>query len=241
MTKVSQIPIILNKLKLEEVVDKIYHLEFPSRLSLNKALIRFQEHYESQNPTFRRSAFSLIEFKKWYSPQHGGKFTYYGDWGGCNFPSSVLELFYKGDFDPLTPQENTLLDVFKEDYTNGEKFYVIGTFRRKGKPDKIAMKHEIHHGLYYLNSDYKELINDILKDLSPKTRRMINKFLRSEGYTSSVLKDETAGWLMTELNYHVKGHKKCYLVEKGIMITKELLDANKRLNETFDMYYRKKL
>jgi hypothetical protein len=61
----------------------------------------------------------------WYAERYGN-FTYYQDWAGFNVPSTALQPFYEGRFDPLSEKEKALLRLF-----NGlrERFYVI---RRRG-------------------------------------------------------------------------------------------------------------
>ena len=96
-------------MKLEELIENIYHVSFPTRKEAASTFLRFQEHYES--PQFRGKIFSLDEFKEWYTANSEkgkakGKFTYYDDWGGFNIPSYILEPFYKGLFNPLSEKES---------------------------------------------------------------------------------------------------------------------------------------
>src|SRR3989344_8767791 len=98
----------------------IYLIESQSRQDLAAAFIRFQEYYES--PEFKGRVFSVDDFAHWYARKFGA-FTYSKDWYGFNIPSRVIEPFRAGQFDPLTPLEQSLLDVCKD--ARGD-FYMIG-------------------------------------------------------------------------------------------------------------------
>lgn len=149
-----------------------------SQEELGNTFIRFQEHYESPNPKFRNQVFTLGEFKSWYSITYGS--NYVTDWKGFNFPSRVLEPFRQGLFDPLTNEENNLLNLLKYRHDN---FYIIGA------QDEATLKHELTHALYTTNNKYKSEIDNVLD----KNRKKISKaysHLLKMGYTKEVIYDE---------------------------------------------------
>ena len=139
------------KIKKTEVIKNIFVLEFDNQVDLASTFIRFQEHYES--PEFKGRFFSLDEYKEWYTKMKGD-FTYYTDWGGFNIPSYVLVPFYEGKFNPLTVSENQILELFKE---NEGSFYIIGLYS-KNENLKLSLDHEIAHGLFYTEPEYKEKV-----------------------------------------------------------------------------------
>ena len=81
----------------------------------------------------------------WYAAQFGA-FTYFQDWSGFNVPSTALEPFYGGRFDPLLRKEQQLLRLFR-----GVRppFYVIGLY------DDDDLTHELAHALFFMRSDYR--------------------------------------------------------------------------------------
>ena len=191
------------KFKVNEILPKVFYIEFNDRKDLTSTLLRFQEHYES--PKFRNKIFSLKEFAQWYSTTRKGRFTYFSDWSGFNFPSYVLKPFYEGKFDSLTVREKQILEAFKE-----EKglFYIIATYKNKNQEDFMGTKkHEIAHSQYYLNKKYYNAVNSILKNLKLKP---IFKYIKSLGYHKSVFLDEAHAYLLTDSEA---------LVEEGINIS----------------------
>jgi hypothetical protein len=77
---------------------------------------------------------------------------------------------------------------------NGEKFYIIGVVR-----GNKALSHEIAHGLFYLNSQYKKETKHLVKALSDDMRKTINEALKNLGYTPKVYVDETQAYMATGL------------------------------------------
>ena len=175
------------RIQHQTLTDRIHLLIFDTQRDVTSTFLRFQEYYES--PKFRGKIFSLEEFKAWYvqnSPKgrKTGKFTYYTDWNGFNIPSYVLRPFYSGKFDPFSEQEKEFLEIFKD---KQEPFYIIGVHRATKKLSSL-LKHEVAHGLFYTDEDYRREVFAILSqfDIEP-----IKVELRSKaGYHEQVLKDE---------------------------------------------------
>lgn len=212
------------KIKCERLTQNIYHLIFPSQWQLAKTFLRFQEHFES--PKFRGKIFSLNEFKKWYIENSSegkktGKFTYYRDWNGFNIPSKILLPFYRGKFNPLSVEEQSLLRLFRNQ--KRKKFYIIATFKNSGIP---LLKHEAAHGLFYTNSKYKKEVTKILNRIDKKVKKQITNYLSryGGGYHPKVWADEIHAHIIENLNY---------LKKQRIDINK-LLEINKELNKILD-------
>ena len=157
---------------------KIFLLRFKTRREQNSTFLRFQEHYES--PLFRGKIFTLAEYRKWYT-KWKGKFSYYSDWSGFNIPSYVLKPFYDGKFNPLSEKEKKLLKLFEK--KKGD-FYIIGVF---GNLRTSALKHEVAHGLFYTNKEYRKKVLRVLRKCDLKKMK---KRLKVKGYDDSVLEDE---------------------------------------------------
>jgi hypothetical protein len=185
-------------MNLSEPVPNIVHLNFPTRYDLTSTFIRFQEHYES--PEFRGKVFSLDEYKEWYvanskKGKETGEFTYFEDWSGFNIPSEVLDPFYNGDFDPLDEKEFAVLDLFRSRKERSTLFYVIGTF---GEDSASTLKHEIAHGLFFTNSDYRSIALEIVNEIPNSVRSQVREYLASSGgYHPDVFDDETHAYTLT--------------------------------------------
>lgn len=185
-------------MKIEEIVNKVYLINCPTIFELASTLVRFQEHYDS--PKFKGQIFTLDEFAAWYSSFNDGKFTYYEDWLGFNFPSEVFNPFYGGKFDPLTEQETGVLDAFRD---KAEKFYVIGTADDiEANPSTAAIKHEIAHGLFYTNLEYrKEALAELAKvDINPIREALIHM---NCGYNDDqyIMQDEAHAYILDGPEY----------------------------------------
>lgn len=183
-------------MKITENIAGIVQVDFKTQRELSETFIRIQEHYES--PKFRGEVFTLGEFRDWYSRENGG-FTYYTDWAGFNIPSHILKPFRTGIFDPLSEKEKALLEKLPDRL---DPYYVIGTFNG-GQED--VLEHEICHGLYYIDEDYRDSVNRLL--CRCKNLKAIEKFVLDTGYHEAVLMDE--------VHAYISAHHK-YLRAKGI-------------------------
>lgn len=205
-------------LAMEEVHKNIFWIEFASRRDLSSTFLRFQEYYES--PEFVGKTFTLEEFKKWYSPDE--EFTYYDDWDGFNIPSWVLEPFINGKFHPLSEEETCFINTFK--HKEGD-FYIIGTHGR----DADALEHEIAHGLFFTEKEYKKKALKILDEcLQLETLKKIKDVLAVD-YAETSLVDEVHAYLLDSLEW---------LEDKGL--TGEDIDfASSKIKDLFRSYYKK--
>jgi hypothetical protein len=177
---------LLSKVRVRELLPGVFHLHFPTNHLMASTFLRFQEHYES--PRFRGKVFTLEQFMDWYaSQQTHGDFTYYKDWTGFNIPSSVLDRFRRGDFDPLSAKEKELLALFAG--VPG-RFYLIGT--AGAVPDEETLRHELAHSLFYTRADYRRAVLAELRgaDLTP-----VFAALKRLGYHRSVWLDEANAYL----------------------------------------------
>lgn len=214
---------------LEELLPGIFHVSFKKQKKLASTFLRFQEHFES--PKFRGEIFSLDEYKKWYikhskKGKKKGKFTYYKDFIGFNFPSEILEPFYEGWFNPLSKREQKILDLFAG--IRKKRFYIIGTSEDRAKKED-ALRHEIAHGLFYMNPQYKEDVHYVLARVPEKEKKKIARFFRKDRvYHESAWEDEMHAWLMCDYDFGS-------LEAEGINLS-SLLDIHQDLNLVFESY-----
>lgn len=172
---------VSDSIKVINISEDIYLLMFENQYELASTFLRFQEYYES--PEFKGKIFTLDEYKKWYS-KINGQFTYYSDWDGFNIPSYVLEPFYEEKFDPLSQKEKDLLSLFKN---NNNKFYIIATHKNTNSRSN-TLNHEISHGLFYTDDQYKKSALKILSNFD--TTKIKSELILTGGYHEDVLDDE---------------------------------------------------
>ena len=172
----------------KEISDNIFHLEFPTTHLMCSTLIRFQEHYEC--PKYKDKVFSLEEYMDWYADKNVD-FTYFQDVAGFNLPSSTLDKFYAGEFDPLTKKEQKVLDIFKE---IEEPYYIIATSTDSATQENDLI-HEISHGLYHVNEEYYKEVKRVLKgeDLGD-----IYEWFKEKGYHKAHFLDEAHALFMED-------------------------------------------
>lgn len=190
------------RVKVWSPLPKVVFLLFEKQVHLTKTFLRFQEHFES--PRFRDTVFSYREFVQWYrSEKKSDRFTYLTDWSGMNFPSTNLEAFWRGDFNPLSERERWLLNLLKP---YGREFYLIATFSDPhGRIDggmMSTLRHELAHALFFLNPVYRQKVREILArvDLQP----IWALFEKRGGYHPSVYEDESHAYLLNDSDRLVK-------------------------------------
>lgn len=159
-------------------------IQADSQEELNITFMRFTEYYESPNEKFRNKIFTIGQLKNWYSIEYGAD-TYHRDWIGFNMPSRVLIPFNQGLFDPLTKEEQNLINLFR--YRN-DNFYIIGA------QNNSVLRHELAHALYSYDERYKTAIDSyIFKNKS--SLKKISKYILDKGYYKDVLNDEIQAYI----------------------------------------------
>jgi hypothetical protein len=198
------------KYKIKEVKPKIFLAEFEDSYDMCMTFCRYQEYYESPNPKFRNKDFDIFTFMKWYSGFHGkGNFTYPTDWVGFNIPSKILNKCISSIGSDWNCYDETMNDIVSKIenkiYNNPnhslavhqafkeEKYYLIGAM----KGSERTVRHEVAHGMYYLNSSYRKEMDYLVNKLSSKFKKDLFVALKSVGYTDQVLIDEAQAFLST--------------------------------------------
>lgn len=189
---------------IKEVKPRIFLFEFRNHYDMCMHFLRYQEFYESASPKFRGKSFEIFDFMKWYSLKYGkGSFTYPSDWDGFNIPSSVIfDLWNKHlisdkniyDYEMMQAWRECNAKIYEKTELAVNQFYIIGTVR-----GNKALKHEIAHGLFYLDPDYKKEATKLVKALSPSIRKSLNSTLKKLGYTPKVYVDEIQAYMSTGL------------------------------------------
>jgi hypothetical protein len=194
----------LVKGEVKEVFPKIFCVTVDDNYDRAMLFCRYQEYYESPTKKFRGKHFTWAEYMRHYK-DHWKKdtFTYPIDWSGYNIPSTVVEkgvdTFYKE-----TEYDEIMNDIyyFCENYPLrlGESrgtWYLIGASSK----DLKTMNHEIAHGLFFTNKNYRNAMSYQFSLIPEKTKEKIFKKLIKMGYVDdkNILVDEAQAFLSTGL------------------------------------------
>jgi len=167
--------------KKTKLADSIYVLRFRTQYELASTFLRVQEHYESSR--FRNRRFTLEAYMDWYASTFGA-FTYFQDWSGFNVPSTALDAFYAGEFDPLLVKEQRLLRMFEK---TPRPFYLIGI------SSDAELRHEKAHALFFTRPEYRR---EVLDAMAGHDLRSLRRRLESMGYHRAVVTDEAHAYLI---------------------------------------------
>ena len=194
----------LVKGNVREVFPKIFCVTIDDNYDRAMLFCRYQEFYESPTKKFRGKYFSWAEYMRHYKDfWKKDTFTYPIDWSGYNIPSHIVE----GGID--TFNKETEYDVIMNDiYYFCENYplrynkprtdwYLIGASSK----DLRTMDHEIAHGLYFTNKNYRLQMLVLLTSIPKKTMDKIDKKLIKMGYVNDrkILDDEAQAFLSTGL------------------------------------------
>jgi len=161
--------------------------------------IRYQEFYECPNPEFRGKIFSMNDYINWYQQaKHEDMFTYQYDFVGFNIPGSIIANVANTGI----PDRNKF-DLIMHHIYNQLKFICHGEFYLIGytKGWEKTLQHEIAHALYYLDIQYRNEMQECLKQLTSEQRITISNQLLSHLYCESVLDDELQAYLSEDNNW----------------------------------------
>lgn len=190
---------ILDMIKLFEVYPGIFALSIENQFLRGMLFLRYQEYYESYSEDFRRKHFLISDYIDWYKVWSGNSdFAYTSDWSGFNLPSnSIVECMWG------IPDRNVYDDVMGHIVNliseKIGKFYLIGV----GPMDDVngLLNHEIAHGLYYLNPEYKNKMLEHIYSIPVDVRINFKKVIAEMGYCDGVSDDEMQAYMSTGLHH----------------------------------------
>lgn len=169
-------------MELKQLYPGVYFLKFKNQYEVTMSMLRFQEFYESPYKGIRNEYFTLEQYMDVYAKAMGN-FTYCTDWNGFNVPSHVIRSFLTVFDDDLRDKELAVLDKIDHLFNDG-LFYLIA-----GHDDSVIV-HEVAHGLFYVNKEYRKRVLALIKTM-PKT--FVSRFkegLKKQGYCKQVYLDE---------------------------------------------------
>ncbi|MCZ2224806.1 MAG: hypothetical protein LC122_14385 [Chitinophagales bacterium] len=184
-----------NRFTISEVKPNIFFVNFTNNYDMCMTFLRYQEYYECPSELFNGKQFTIIDFMEWYANEFGnGSFTYPRDWDGFNTPSyAIEEILFPASYgkSQTIPDWNkydqTMLDIYnycRDGNPVDNKFCLIASV------GNTALKHEIAHGFFYLNQNYKDEMMSLINALPTKFYNRFKKILLQKGYTDKVFDDE---------------------------------------------------
>jgi len=185
---------------LKRIREKIWHLHFDTQYDLTMHFLRYQEYYES--PKFMKKSVQIVDIMDWYQKNLGkGVFTYPRDWSGFNFPGEkIFELHNKG-IEDINRYDRLMLGIaeFIRSKDNIDEFYIIGTSLDDPAANE-TFNHELAHGLFYSNEDYKNKMTKLVCDMPKKEKSFLFRKLKKMGYSADFFIDECQAYLGTGLD-----------------------------------------
>jgi hypothetical protein len=207
--------------KITEVRDRVYAVTIEDGYDRAMTFCRVQEFYESPNPDFRGKHFNIWDYIEWYSRTKKGAFTYAFDWSGFNIPLPIAWECYAGK-ENRNPRKgyngvSSMPDTWKSkwDETMKDIIWAVQSrmFNKKNRRDYNAyiigakdmegntFQHEVAHGLYYTNKEYRELMDEITQTIPLEYYTKFRQNLLDMGYTESVVDDEIQAYLSWGWDY----------------------------------------
>ena len=185
---------------LKELRPNIFAVIVPNDYDRAMLFCRVQEFYESDSEQFVETDFDMWEYVRWYSMKNKNSFTYAKDWCGFNIPfikavNCMIGIKNKTPYDIFMEE---IIDKILSDYNYNTSSYIIGTKSDRG----TTFKHELCHALYFTNSIYKELADELTYQLDVDAYWALHLNLVELGYNENVIADEIQAYLMT--NYKSK-------------------------------------
>jgi hypothetical protein len=209
----------LVKGKVKEIKPFIYCVEVDDDYDRAMLFCRYQEFYESPYKKFRGKRFTWMEYMRHYKLAWKKRtFTYPDDWSGYNIPSNVMDkannIFYKDtEYDVIMNDIYFYCAIDSQNKNNGTKcnWYLIGASSK----DKGTTNHEIAHGLYFTNEDYKKNATKLIKNIKPTHYEKLKKKLIMMGYVDDkkIIDDEIQAFMSTGL-YNGLNTKELKVYEK---------------------------
>lgn len=190
---------------IKEVKPRIYCVTVDDDYDRAMLFCRYQEFYESPYKKFRGKPFTWMEYMRHYKLDWKKRtFTYPDDWSGYNIPSNMLHKahhLFCGD----TEYDLVMNDIYwycakdsmeKNDGRQSD-WYLIGASSK----DLKTMDHEIAHGLYFTNDEYKKSVSKLIKQIKPTHYEKLKKKLVKMGYVNDkkIIDDEINAFMSTGL------------------------------------------
>jgi hypothetical protein len=191
--------------ELKEILPNIFALKIEDGYQRAMLFMRSQEHYESAFPEIKGKHFDIFFFMEKYRKWKGVEyFSYPDDWAGFNVPGNIIESCTKHVLDARnglfpTPYDyimDSVISSIKSKIGPETKYYLLGVDNFDGR----TMDHELAHGLYHVNDQYKISSYELVLDLPKKIFEGMESILLDMGYCDDVVCDEIQAYMSTGLS-----------------------------------------
>jgi hypothetical protein len=150
--------------------------------------MRLEEFYESPFENINGKFFTVEEYIDTHVEKFK-RFNYYSKWTGFNIPGEVVRKFFDVFKLDLWNKEKRLMEILGNLLISNNRFYLVATYKTGD------IRHEVAHGYYYFDEEYKQRM-DYIADKSPTAARF-KKALLADGYRQEGLNDEVQAYLAT--------------------------------------------
>ncbi len=178
-------------MNLEHPAAGVLHFKADTQYDIASMFMRMQEFYESNLPGIRGKFFTIEQYMDAYA-NHFGNFTYTTDWSGFNVPGNVVDKFFTVFYKDLTHKEEALRKEILSNKSDGDRYYVIGTYKYE------TVDHELAHAFYYLDPNYHDEMLSLVRSIPTKTKQLMTDVLIKSGYCREVVEDEIQAYLSTD-------------------------------------------
>lgn len=212
------------KLYIKEIHPNLFFFTTTNQYYCASTFMRIQEFYESPFKEINNKYFSFEKYMDVYAfNQDHENFTYFQDWNGFNIPGHIVDRFIK-KFTPkndFSDKEKAFIKLLQKQKIK-ERYYVIGT----AEFNKSAFDHELAHGFFYLDKEYKKQMLELIDDNLPAVKEM-KTYLKKIGYCNKVLDDELQSYFATGIHKnslkltkkdkkYIKQFKEIYNNKRGV-------------------------
>jgi hypothetical protein len=191
--------------EVKQIRPQIFAASIKDNYQRTMLFCRYQEFYESPYEEIRGNFFTWEKYMMIYRNRWKKKlFTYPEDWSGFNIPSNVVEKAMAKFSKDKGPYDEIMSDIWYhcENYPlrynkPRTKWYLIGADSFKSK----TMDHEIAHGLYYTNKQYKSNCDNLISNIKPIHYDKLKKKIIKMGYIDDkkIIDDEIQAFMSTGL------------------------------------------
>jgi len=181
------------EIKVKQLSPKIANINFDDQDLMVNHFIRFSEWYESANKKFYHKDFTKAEALIDYKKTRG--LNYDTVTQAFNLPiASVIEAF---KVLTASSSEEIFIHNLCLYLRNYGVEYLISTY---GDGTDNERAHEVAHALYFVDSYYREQMNQLFDELPLPIRDALVNYLKNENYNESVYKDEAQAYMATGLD-----------------------------------------
>lgn len=191
--------------EIKQIRPQIFAASIKDNYQRTMLFCRYQEFYESPYQEIRGKFFTWEKYMMIYRNNwKKSLFTYSEDWTGFNIPSNIVEKAMSVFSKDKGPYDEIMSDIwfYCENYPlrfqkPRTKWYLIGADGFKSS----TMDHEIAHGLYYTNKEYKKNCENLISNIKPSHYEKLKKKIIKMGYIDDkkIIDDEIQAFMSTGL------------------------------------------